>query len=79
MTHLGINYLSDNEDHDIINEPLAVLYVGDRRKYKNFIILLKAYSVSKKLIVSSNLFYLEVTLLKSELKLIRDYGLELNR
>ena len=78
VTHLGINYLSDNEDHDIINVPY-ILYVGDRRKYKNFIILLKAYSVSKKI---NSQFKLVLfgggPLLKSELKLIRDYGLELN-
>ena len=48
LSHLGVNSLQDKSDYNMINKPY-ILYVGERKRYKNFIILLKAYVVSKKI------------------------------
>lgn len=48
VTHLGINSLPSTSEYNIINQPY-ILFVGDRKRYKNFSNLLKAYSLSKKI------------------------------
>ena len=48
---MGTNKFTDNTNTKIIqsiSKPF-ILYVGDRKRYKNFLNLLKAYSLSKKL------------------------------
>ena len=51
VIYMGTNKFTDNTNTKIIqsiSKPF-ILYVGDRKRYKNFLNLLKAYSLSKKL------------------------------
>ncbi len=48
VTHLGINLEFNNSNMNIIKDPF-ILYVGDRKRYKNFKNLLKAFAMSKKI------------------------------
>jgi len=78
VTHLGINSLLDKSDQNIINKPY-ILYVGARKGYKNFINLLKAYAISKKINKSFKLvIFGGGKLYNSELELIKKYKIELN-
>lgn len=48
ITYLGVTPPFNIKKEKIINYPY-ILYVGDRKKYKNFYNFIKAYSISKKL------------------------------
>lgn len=48
VTHLGINFETFRFSKKIIDDPF-ILFVGDRKRYKNFENLLKAYSFSEKI------------------------------
>ena len=45
VVHLGVNAPGEIQNIKIINQPY-ILYVGDRKRYKNFYNLAKAYSIS---------------------------------
>jgi glycosyltransferase involved in cell wall biosynthesis len=49
VIYLGINYLNLSEKNNFKLEYPYILYVGDRLKYKNFKVLIDAYSISKML------------------------------
>jgi len=78
VTHLGVNSFRGRLDHNIINKPY-ILYVGERKRYKNFINLLNAYVVSKKINKSFKLvLFGGGRLCNSELELIKKHKVELN-
>jgi len=78
VTHLGVNSFRGRLDHNIINKPY-ILYVGERKRYKNFINLLNAYVVSKKINKSFKLvLFGGERLHNSELELIKKHKVELN-
>lgn len=75
VTHLGANLMMENVNNKIISDPF-ILFVGDRKRYKNFKNLLKAYALSQKINQSFKLvvfggddFY------NDENKIIREYKL----
>jgi glycosyltransferase involved in cell wall biosynthesis len=47
VIYLGINYLNLQKKYNFKIEYPYILYVGDRRKYKNFKLLIDIYSISK--------------------------------
>ncbi len=75
VTHLGINLQNQNSYIKIINEPY-ILYVGDRKRYKNFSNFLLAYANSSKI---NNNFKIVLfgggKLFKSELEIISKYNI----
>ena len=78
VTHLGVNHLQNLLDYKIINEPY-LLYVGSRKRYKNFTNLLKAYSISKKINKNFKLILFGGgQLLRSEFDVINKYSVDLN-
>ncbi len=48
VTHLGINLENTHSTKRIVNSPY-ILFVGDRKRYKNFKNLLRAFAISKKI------------------------------
>ena len=78
VTHLGVNLLKNYLNYQIINDPY-LLYVGDRKRYKNFINLLKAYSISKRINKNFKLvLFGGGQLTELELDIINKYKLDLN-
>ena len=79
VTHLGINLESNNSNEKNINSPF-ILFVGERKRYKNFKNLLKAFSLSKK--INEN-FKLVVfgggNFVYDEKNLIKEYQLNQNK
>ncbi|MDA7552984.1 glycosyltransferase family 4 protein [Candidatus Pelagibacter sp.] len=79
VTHLGVNLEFSKSKTNIIKDPY-ILYVGDRKRYKNFQNLLKAFAISKK--INTN-FKLVVfgggKFLDDEKKLINENDLNQNK
>ena len=78
VTHLGVNLESIKFSSNIIKDPY-ILYVGDRKRYKNFITLLKAYCISKKINQNFKLvLFGGGKLFNSELDIIRKFNIKKN-
>ena len=76
VTHLGVNVLPNKLDYNIIDGEY-ILFVGDRKRYKNFINLLKAYSISKKINKNFKLvLFGGGDLFNSEKEIIKRYKIE---
>jgi glycosyltransferase involved in cell wall biosynthesis len=78
VTHLGINTLPKTLEYNLVEKPY-ILFVGDRKRYKNFTNLLKAYSISKKINKNFKLILFGGgQLLRSEFDIINKYSVDLN-